>query len=77
MPVLHASILFPLSYLSCLPLLKLTTGIHWKVSGMVEVELFEWPELHSKPAVFQEFVQQLNKAEGYSFQDVTLRPGAS
>ncbi|CAK8985698.1 unnamed protein product [Durusdinium trenchii] len=45
--------------------------------GMVEVELFEWPELHSKPAVFQEFVQQLNKAEGYSFQDVTLRPGAS
>ena len=37
--------------------------------------MLEWPNFHENPDVFEEFVQQLNHAGGYRFQDVTLREG--
>lgn len=42
--------------------------------GMLEVEVFEWPQFDAaNRAVFEEFAQQSNNAQGYQFNEVTLR----
>lgn len=41
---------------------------------MLEVEVFEWPQFDAtNRAVFEEFAQQSNSAQGYHFNEVTLR----
>ena len=43
-------------------------------TGMLEVEVFEWPQFTAaNRAIFEDFAQQLNNAEGYRFCDVTMR----
>ena len=46
-------------------------------SGKVRAIILEWPNFEENPAVFEEFVQQLNDASGYRFQEVTLREGVA